>query len=368
MMQGFRNEMEDAHCICLGLEGHPEVAFFGVYDGHSSDQVSKYIAEHLHHRIAKLGPEFEDDAIRELLVAFDQEVGKKEFAQDGSTCVFALVRPLAGDEGEQRRWRVTAVNVGDSRAMIVRANGSLVSLTEDHKPDDRAEGQRIMKAGGFVANGRTDGELAMSRAIGDFKYKMNSKLGPLEQRVIALPDITHDVVSAGDRLLIICDGLVERIDNRNVASAMHQLHKRHPEDPALAMRELIFHSLASGSTDNHSAVLVCFEDGSGYTAPDEFIAGPFSPWKDDRSYVAAYLKNAQAWGQTSEALPKLLKEADASMPKDWKRGLAPTESPFTVSGFLWNLLFLCVVYFVVVDSRWTKWFSSGQLEDADAEL
>merc|ERR1712232_501702 len=164
-----------------------------------------------------------------------------DFRNCGSTCVFCLVRPIEGN-GEPA-WRVTAANVGDSRALLLRPNGSFVELTQDHKPSLRKESARIRSAGGTVQNDRTDGELAMSRAIGDFKYKLNPELDALEQKVIALPDIRHEVARPGDRLLVMCDGVVERITNRP--------HVQLP-DTARPQRDV-----ASGSTDNHSAIIAC---------------------------------------------------------------------------------------------------------------
>jgi serine/threonine protein phosphatase PrpC len=46
-----------------------------------------------------------------------------------------------------------------------------VALSEDHKPDNKEELARIEKANHFVEESRVDGNLALSRAIGDFQYK-----------------------------------------------------------------------------------------------------------------------------------------------------------------------------------------------------
>ena len=50
-------------------------------------------------------------------------------------------------------------------------------MSTDHKPDVDAEKNRIIKAGGYVSNeGRVNGNLNLSRAIGDIEYKNNDKL------------------------------------------------------------------------------------------------------------------------------------------------------------------------------------------------
>lgn len=44
-------------------------------------------------------------------------------------------------------------------------------MSIDHKPDDDQEKNRITKAGGDVWEGRVNGNLNLSRAIGDLEYK-----------------------------------------------------------------------------------------------------------------------------------------------------------------------------------------------------
>ena len=44
-----------------------------------------------------------------------------------------------------------------------------------------AEENRIYKAGGWVEFNRVNGNLALSRAIGDFNFKSNHRLKPEEQ-------------------------------------------------------------------------------------------------------------------------------------------------------------------------------------------
>ena len=98
---------------------------------------------------------------------------------DGSTaCACAVV----GLE------RVICCNAGDSRAIIVKRDGSVVSLSEDHKPGRNDETKRINDLGGRViywGRWRVEGVLAVSRSIGDAKLK---------PYVTAEPDIVeHDI-------------------------------------------------------------------------------------------------------------------------------------------------------------------------------
>jgi len=100
-------------------------------------------------------------------------------------------------------------NVGDSRCVLSR-DGIAIEMSEDHKPEDQAEKARIVNAGGEVtADGRVNGGLNLSRAIGDHLYKKNQQLSDEEQMVTALPDIrTRELNIEKDQFLFLaCDGI-----------------------------------------------------------------------------------------------------------------------------------------------------------------
>jgi protein phosphatase 2C family protein 2/3 len=70
------------------------------------------------------------------------------------------------------------------------------------------EKARIVAAGGFVDFGRVNGNLALSRALGDFEFKKSADLAPEQQVVTANPDITEHEISDDDEFLVLaCDGL-----------------------------------------------------------------------------------------------------------------------------------------------------------------
>ena len=56
-------------------------------------------------------------------------------------------------------------------------------LSLDHKPGNDAEIKRIQAAGGWVEFNRVNGNLALSRALGDFVFKKNEKKRAEEQIV-----------------------------------------------------------------------------------------------------------------------------------------------------------------------------------------
>ena len=53
--------------------------------------------------------------------------------------------------------------------MDLGIKGRAKPLSFDHKPQNEGEKARICAAGGFVDFGRVNGNLALSRAIGDFE-------------------------------------------------------------------------------------------------------------------------------------------------------------------------------------------------------
>ena len=66
--------------------------------------------------------------------------------------------------------KMYVANAGDSRCVLCR-KGKAVPLSIDHKPESETEKKRIEKAGSTITDGRVDGNLNLSRSLGDLKYK-----------------------------------------------------------------------------------------------------------------------------------------------------------------------------------------------------
>lgn len=101
-------------------------------------------------------------------------------------------------------------NTGDSRC-VLSSKGQAVEMSIDHKPGDPKETERILKAGGFItAQGRVNGNLNLSRALGDFEFKANPALPVDEQLIIAVPDVRKRTLTPDDEFIVLgCDGIWE---------------------------------------------------------------------------------------------------------------------------------------------------------------
>jgi serine/threonine protein phosphatase PrpC len=80
------------------------------------------------------------------------------------------------------------------------------------------EKQRIEAAGGTVSQTggvpRVNGNLNLSRAIGDLKYKSNKNLTPEAQVITAHPDVRVFELSSEDQFfLLACDGVWDVLSN-----------------------------------------------------------------------------------------------------------------------------------------------------------
>uniref|UniRef100_A0A915EBN8 protein-serine/threonine phosphatase n=1 Tax=Ditylenchus dipsaci TaxID=166011 RepID=A0A915EBN8_9BILA len=89
--------------------------------------------------------------------------------------------------------KVIVANVGDTRAVLCR-DGFAIDLS-------------IMKAGGTVTrNGRVNGGLNLSRALGDHTYK-NRRLEPEAQMISPVPDVlSHSLFRKTLSLLLLATG------------------------------------------------------------------------------------------------------------------------------------------------------------------
>jgi len=113
--------------------------------------------------------------------------------------------------------QIYCANAGDSRTILIQDSGNIIPLSKDHKPDDLTEKSRIQKAGGFIIEGRVNGNLNLSRAIGDLEYKKNASIHPKDQLISAMPDVKIRKMEGNDKWLVMgCDGIWEIPSNDDI--------------------------------------------------------------------------------------------------------------------------------------------------------
>jgi serine/threonine protein phosphatase PrpC len=352
-MQGYRVNMEDAHTIQLKLsDKFPNMSLFAVFDGHGGDKASIFMAERLHKEVAKLDKPNDQAALGKVIADLDREFcSMKSDRENGTTCCFALVveqkaKPKAKSKNKKKgrkskvepakSWHIIVGNLGDSRAILIKSDGKLHSLTTDHKPENPEEDKRIKAAGGFVHGNRVDGQLAMSRAIGDFKYKDNPEIAPEHQKVIAVPEFVEIDAKEGDLLLLYCDGIVEQMSNEDVKNIAVGALESKEKDLAHILSDICMQSLEKGSKDNMSVIGILFEDGTEFAQkPREFRPGMFTPYSDDETFKKAYLDDAKKHGYEGDELQKLIKSAESKMTLPAKQ--APEPSAHNLQALLQHL-------------------------------
>lgn len=96
--------------------------------------------------------------------------------------------------------------------------GKAVPLSFDHKPTNHEEKNRIERAGGTISDAggvpRVNGNLNLSRAIGDLRYKDNTSLPPEAQIITAHPDVrVFELTPADDFFMLACDGIWDVLSN-----------------------------------------------------------------------------------------------------------------------------------------------------------
>ena len=143
--------------------------------------------------------------------------------------------------------RIHLASVGDSRAVLVGADGRATRLTVDHTPSLPAEYDRIVhELGGFVSRGRIHGILAVSRALGDLE---------LQPFVSHSPQVSvHQLPEQPAVLILASDGLWGCVDDAAAAAIAAPL----AHEPQAAAEALLAEVEQRGGRDNVSVLVAAW--------------------------------------------------------------------------------------------------------------
>lgn len=242
-------------------------AYLAVYDGHGGREAVDYIERNLHARVAKQlkAGSHPTQALEAAFLETDAAMqATRQYQDSGSTVASAVIRPSVSRAGQRDLF---VANVGDARAVVAVASptagsptspshhhhgyghlhspgggaGSAplqaVRLSRDHTPHDPLEAARVRREGGMVSRGRVDGQLAVSRALGDHSLKSSG--------VSALPDQTHLPLTKDHKYMIIgCDGLWDVMTDHEAVNLIAGM-----KDANKMAQKLVKTAMQRGTTD-----------------------------------------------------------------------------------------------------------------------
>ena len=116
---------------------------------------------------------------------------------------------------------IYCANAGDSRGVLSQKKIAL-DLSIDHKPDLPSERSRVLKAGHIVDDGRVDGIIAISRAIGDWEYK-DPKKDAAKMAVSSYPEVKIVEIKADTEFIICaCDGIWDCMTSQEAVNFVYK--------------------------------------------------------------------------------------------------------------------------------------------------
>lgn len=244
--QGMREYMEDTFVTEENIL--PGINLYAVFDGHGGDYVSEYLKDNFMATF-KRNLETEKESIENLMIntlkSLVVNMDQLQAKTCGSTCLIALVYNKI----------LYIFNIGDCRAIINDGFETTHQISFDHKPNKESEKKRIEELGGFITYNdvpRVNGNLAVSRSIGDFY------LHPL---VTWSPELTiMNLTPANNILVLASDGVWDVLTNNYVMQIILETMKTSPYITQYVLNEaaqkIIRFARYNGSGDNITVIIV----------------------------------------------------------------------------------------------------------------
>ena len=235
----YRQSMEDIGVTLPNLTNDYKTSLFGIFDGHGGNDVVKYIKDRV--------PEIIKNYIKDLCPTekcfinsfnkIDEELKFYDSEYTGSTATIVIFQDN----------KIYCANVGDSRAYIVYDN-YIKQITVDHKCSVPSEAERIINMGGKITKNRVQGQLVLSRSLGDLYCK---KYG-----VSNVPDISTNKIDYNVKYVVIAsDGVWDVVDENTVLNM-----SKKGKNAEQFCKELVKLSIEKETKDNVSCIVISFEN------------------------------------------------------------------------------------------------------------
>lgn len=202
----IRNANEDEIDVDFNYTGRDNkkypINYFGIYDGHGGNAVSKYIKNRLSKYFMYKSCDYKikkkscDTYIENSYDALQNRLKNSNVRAKncGSTALVVLQY-----EKNNIYSQLKIINVGDCRAVLCDQYYRAIALTKDHKPMSFEENRRILKIDGTIVHNKDDDPringLSVSRAFGD---------------IDATPHVTHEPEIFDHELNVIKSEIVDK--------------------------------------------------------------------------------------------------------------------------------------------------------------
>ncbi|KHG17990.1 hypothetical protein F383_21993 [Gossypium arboreum] len=220
--------------------------------GEWSDIGGRPYMEDAHICIADLAKNFGCDLVSEEAISFYGIDIERGYIREFDAFEFGEV-----NEVEISSVSLLVANAGDSRA-VLSWHGRAIEMSKDHRPCCMKERRRIEALGGFVDDGYLNGQLGVTRALGDWHIEgmkeTGERIGPLS----AEPELKMITLTKEDEFLIIgSDGIWDVFTSQNAIDFTRRRLQEH-NDVKLCCKEIVEEAIKRGATDNLTVVVVCF--------------------------------------------------------------------------------------------------------------
>ena len=229
--------MEDAFTMLPDFM--PGAAYFAVYDGHEGREAVDYVRVRLHEHLREALADGKSvaEAFQAAYRRVDDDLLTLEVRKAGTTAVSVLIRK----EGKNRVLHIA--NAGDARATL-HSKGKAERLSYDHKTTDPAENKRVTDLGATILWDKVQGQLSVTRALGDHDLK---------KFVSCEPHYTSVVLDKQHKFLVImCDGITDVADDQTIVDVVDKASK----EPVAKAARLIQYAHEKGTTDNTTVAVI----------------------------------------------------------------------------------------------------------------
>nr|GMC58196.1 protein phosphatase 2C 57 [Ipomoea batatas] len=255
LLQGPREEMEDA-AVIVQSDDLGGFSYAAVFDGHAGFSSARFLREELYRECVR--------ALQGGLLLNGKDLNAISKAlQDAFETVDAKLVNWLETSGQEIESGATATvifvgkdtlfisHLGDSCVVLSRS-GKAEALTNSHRPYGSNkvsldEIRRIREAGGWIVNGRICGDISVSRAFGDMRFK-NKKNEMLEKGVeegrwsqkfasrvtfrgdlvTAFPDVSQVTLGSDAEFLVLAsDGLWDYVNSSDAVNLVRNQLREH---------------------------------------------------------------------------------------------------------------------------------------------